>query len=81
MVRGEFEDLPEASDRYCWHDLRKDPEDLPTGNMECLVAMQMEYGVNYYACRCTSGVFHIVWTTRIIAWREIEPFEEVEDDG
>lgn len=60
--------------RYRWHDLRKDPEDLPTGDMECLVAIQMEYGVNYFACRCTSGVFHIVWATRIIAWREIEPF-------
>lgn len=78
-------------EKYAWHDLRKNPEDLPEelkkvyvyfeyfryGDFNC---MYKDYGVSYQI----GGMFHFVngssgWRElKIIAWRYIEPFEEDE---
>lgn len=82
-------DYEQEMDKYKWRDLRKDPENLPEewknvyvyfeyfryGDHNC---MCKDYGISYQV----DGIFHFVngssgWRKlKIIAWREIEPFEE-----
>lgn len=74
-----------ASDKYRWHDLRKNPNDLPIKDGLYAVAVkyfaeekseigfgQFEnmygYGSGWSAIMPSCGT--------VIAWREIEPFEE-----
>lgn len=82
--------------RYRWHDIRKNPEDLPTKDGRYLVFAKCRkkgrYGresepyVDYLIANFSEFAdgCHFFGDTRtdlVIAWREIEPFEEVEDDG
>ena len=65
----------EKADKYRWHDLRKDPNDLPKGYIE--VCSQEIWGGKEYTM-CSYGSWY--WQNHnIIAWREIEPFEEDEE--
>ena len=76
----------EKSDRYRWHDLRKNLDDLPEAD---------EYGCSEYVLVMTGtpewnsweqAYYHHgkrLWSTyeqNVFAWRYIEPFEENKDD-
>ena len=58
--------------KYRWHDLRKNPNDLPKDNERDLLVF-------------TNGAF-VVWTGKLLnickagvdRWKRIEPFEEAE---
>ena len=75
----------EKADKYRWHDLRKNPDDLPKdngyGESEYVLAMigtpewnSWEQAYYHHGKR--------LWSTyeqNVFAWRYIEPFEEEED--
>lgn len=71
------------SDKYRWHDLRKNPEDLPPTYRWVMCACQ---GNQYQVMRLDIGGDWLTWfpdcatymNSFVIAWREIEPFEEEE---
>lgn len=83
----------EKAEKYKWHDLRKDPEDLPKegkyGFSDPVLAYDWaDYGVCRYDFKKNK------WYTRdlnlrdeddscyspdIVAWRQIDPFEEEEN--
>lgn len=95
----EVREALEKAEKYRWHDLRKNPEDLPEIRMEFEVVVKRTYSdyrmleharrielsdgiywhVEHYGyvqhpkikdgCGCDN-------TIEVIAWREIEPFEE-----
>ena len=76
----------EKSDKYRWHDLRKDPKDLPNKDGMYLVcitypAEEKAVGVAFYGIMYG---YKSEWNTlmpnygNVIAWKEIEPFEEDE---
>ena len=76
----------EKADKYRWHDLRKNPDDLPKAIggsyvSEYVFVMIGTPGWN----NCEWAYYkhnHKEWSTyeqNIIAWRYIEPFEEEED--
>lgn len=71
-IRG----LLEYHTKYRWHDLRKDPDDLPTADGVYLVAYKQEkYGTRLFL----NGTFAFNYELKaslsnLIAWREIEPF-------
>ena len=75
----------EKADKYRWHDLRKNPDDLPEAD---------EYGCSEYVLvmigtpewnRWEQAYYHHgkrLWTTyeqNVFAWRYVEPFEEEEE--
>ena len=74
------------ADKYKWHDLRKNPDDLPEadeyGCSEYVLAMTGtpewdDYEWAYY--NHNTGI----WSTygqNVFAWRYIEPFKENKDD-
>ena len=78
----------EKADKYRWHDLRKNPDDLPEadeyGCSECVLAVTGapewgDYEWAYYHHNTT------MWSTpfcvqNVFAWRYIEPFKENKDD-
>ena len=78
-------DALEKADKYRWHDLRKNPDDLPKDN---------GYGESDYVLvmigtpewnSWEQAYYHHgkrLWSTyeqNVFAWRYIEPFEEEED--
>lgn len=74
----------ENAEKYKWHDLRKNPEDLP--DIEC-VLIAIEYPGRYrnYQTHEVATYSHDKWDTylnpikgEVVAWREIEPFESEE---
>ena len=75
----------EKADKYKWHDLRKNPDDLPEaiGNgyeSEYVLVMIGTPGWNNYEWAYYKHN-HKEWSTyeqNIFAWRYIEPFEEEE---
>lgn len=88
-------DAPEKSIKYRWHDLRKNPYDLPVTDGKYEVVVRDEYGEDWIAMATWSGKVLLTGnkkgfglraefynmsfsTNEIIAWREIEPFEEEE---
>lgn len=72
----------QKQEKYRWHDLRKDQEDLP--NVDERVEIVLDCAgrkVNNFATRLkTNGwaVNGFVTSLDVVAWRYIEPFEEVE---
>lgn len=79
-------------DRYRWHNLRKDPNDLPEVAKDVIVVIRngestlQQFGNTSYINKL---MWHFdmqmyepefVWRKwEVIAWREIEPFEEVSE--
>ena len=74
------------ADKYRWHDLRKNPDDLPEAD---------EYGCSEYVLAMTGtpewdnhewAYYNHntrMWSTygqNVFAWRYVEPFEENKDD-
>lgn len=69
--------------KYKWHDLRKDPDDLPTDpNKEYYVTNLLDDGEHFFKyneLRCGAYIIHHSVKSdnivKIIAWREIDEFE------
>ena len=72
----------EKADKYRWHDLRKNPDDLPEadGNSESEYVLVMTGTPEWNSWE--QAYYHHdkkLWSTyeqNIFAWRYIEPFEE-----
>lgn len=75
----------EKADKYIWHDLRKNPDDLPEadGNSESDYVLVMIGTPEWNSWE--QAYYHHgkrLWTTyeqNVSAWRYIEPFEEEEE--
>lgn len=83
-------DALEAQNKYRWHDLRKDPDDLPNeDSIEFIVCVEYRNGKRECTVGCLDmgGEMMLLPTLgnwignsyHIIAWREIEPFERVNE--
>lgn len=84
----DFDDLCKAidaldnRDKYKWHDLRKNPDDLPSEDTWVYVVDDSDYQVPY-----SMALFHnsTNWFQvdsgdyDVLAWKYIEPFDEVEE--
>lgn len=77
------ETLMKKEIEYKWHDLRKDPKDLPDKSGMYLVCIEYpteekEVGVGYYKNMYgyEGWIALIPNDGEVIAWKEIEPFEE-----
>ena len=76
----------EKADKYRWHDLRKNPNDLPEadGNSESEYVLVMIGTPEWNSWE--QAYYHHdkrMWSTYeqdVFAWRYIEPFEENKDD-
>ena len=79
-------DALKKADKYRWHDLRKNPDDLPEadeyGRSEFVFVMTGT--PEWYSCEW--AYYHHdkkLWSTyerNVFAWRYIEPFKENKDD-
>ena len=75
----------EKADKYRWHDLRKNPDDLPEadGNSESEYVLAMIGTPEWNSWE--QAYYHHdkkLWSTyeqNVFAWRYIEPFEEEEE--
>ena len=73
----------EKAEKYKWHDLRKNPNDLP--NVETRVEIVLDLirsKVNNFGTLVKYGKWAVngfITPLDVIAWREIEPFEEVSE--
>lgn len=79
-------ELLKRQKQYEWHNLRKNPEDLPKLNgrsyRPCLVVIHYDRMPVYAEYEIFEGYgpgFYGFSLDQIIAWRYIEPFEEDED--
>lgn len=55
----------ENAEKYKWHDLRQNPNDIPNTKRQVYVACEWgEYSTDFYP-----------FADGVLAWREIEPFE------
>jgi len=79
------------ADKYRWHDMRKNPEDLPSDDCEDDFFTVAVNGTDEDGHKCGGyvmiaaylydGTWDVCDTLEVIAWRYIEPFEsEVEDE-
>lgn len=79
--------------KYRWHDLRKNPDDLPEYFRRVLIIMQdpvdgeiyepviAHYGMNSIFGNGPINTWaYSTYGRKVIAWKEIEPFEEESDD-
>lgn len=77
--------LFEEQNKYRWHDLRKNPDDLPEDNKDVLVSVKNGC-VNrtrhdfYGWINATSKLSYHYSDKSVLAWREIEEFESEEED-
>ena len=93
----------EHHDKYRWHDLRKNPDDLTDPDIECEVVVKRTYSdyrmieharrielsdAFYWYVEHYGYVQHPKYkngyggdnTIEVITWREVETFEETEDE-
>ena len=68
----------EKADKYRWHDLRKDPTDLPQEKTMCLICYENKFFIDYDydAAYYKDHSFGIIDVNKVVAWKEIKPFEE-----
>ncbi len=74
--------LIEKVEKYRWHDLRRNPEDLPKHSNAVICAYDGGRDPVFYRllhAKKNTGFNHVHYA-KPIAWREIEPFE-VTNDG
>lgn len=72
----------EKANKYKWHDLRKNPEDLPSHNKKVIVYYRkrnsentLQYGTDRIISDYPKGWRGFQKGNRVIAWKEIEGFE------
>lgn len=82
-----FSECADYLEQYRWHDLRKVPDDLPktTGctYVPCLVITKYDDSPVYAKYDFFEGYrwdFFGFELNSIVAWKEIEPFEEKKDE-
>ena len=74
----------EKADKYRWHDLRKNPDDLPEDNGygESEYVLVMIGTPEWYSCEWAyyshNAKMWSIYEQNVFAWRYIEPFEEEE---
>lgn len=75
-------DSLEKADKYRWHDLRKNPDDLPEDNgygesdYVLVLAGCFEWNHCEWACYSHSAKKWSTYVQEVFAWRYVEPFEE-----
>lgn len=89
----EFANVVDANNKYRWHDLRKNPSDLPdkTGfyiacvehpkNHERNTREITLYGITPAGVYLWKKNNRFVQHESVVAWREIEPFESEVSNG
>lgn len=77
------QELIDKQEKYRWHDLRKDPNDLPNESLGCLVCMSKNgYSPHWFASynkerECwLDGIDWGRKLDKVIAWKYIEHFED-----
>lgn len=78
--------IVEHHERYRWHDLRKNPNDLPANFHTVVICLKGFEGKQAGVNLAIHSTFTGLWGTEnfsykdyeVIAWREIEPFEPEE---
>lgn len=76
---NEIKEALEKAEKYKWHDLRKNPDDLPTTHGMKLVYIDTHgWGHAYDTDVFVKGEFNMFsrYTDSVLCWREIEAFEE-----
>ena len=81
-------DALEKANKYRWHDLRKNPEDLPDDFHNVLICINGFEGTPIGVSIAMHNGLRNLWGTEslsykddeVIAWREIEPFESEESE-
>ena len=79
-------DALEKADKYRWHDLRKNPDDLPEDNGygKSEYVLVMIGTPEWYSCEWAYYSYNAkMWSTydqNVFAWRYIEPFKEEADE-
>lgn len=74
-------DAIEKQNKYRWHDLRKNPDDLPEKYTNIVYIFKCDGITHYNTDNYSCGLFES-WKDgygreyEYIAWRDIEPFEE-----
>ena len=74
----------EKADKYRWHDLRKNPDDLPEaiGGDESEYVLVMIGTPEWYSCEWAyyshNAKMWSIYEQNVFAWRYIEPFKEEE---
>lgn len=71
---GFFDGLAEGKPK--WHDLRKNPDDLPKGDEDCLCLVSECYFVGHYVKEDKEWHFDEFISSDVIAWCELPNFEE-----
>ena len=77
-------DALEKADKYRWHDLRKNPDDLPEDNGygKSEYVLVMIGTPEWYSCEWAyyshNAKMWSIYEQNVFAWRYIEPFEEEE---
>lgn len=83
--RDRAEEALRKTEKYKWHDLRKNPDDLPPVGHDVLVCVSNKTGKTYNRTwlldsstwrHATSKKQRSYVKGSVIAWKEIEPFEE-----
>lgn len=72
------------AEKYRWHDIRKNPDDLPKEEGEYIVCEDYGFGKEYkslpymHSEEFNEYYWLVGWKEKeaLIAWKEIEPFEE-----
>jgi len=63
-----------------WHDLRKNPKDLPAESMLCVILYENEYHKHVYTVTpYRSDVQVFVTYKRVLAWTKLDEFNEQEN--
>ena len=77
----------EKADKYRWHDLRKNPDDLPEGfeggyESEYVLVMigTPEWNSCEWAYYSHNAKMWSIYEQDVFAWRYIEPFKEREEE-
>ena len=77
-------DALEKADKYKWHDLRKNPDDLPEDNGygKSEYVLVMIGTPEWYSCEWAyyshNAKMWSIYEQNVFAWRYIEPFKEEE---
>lgn len=72
-----LKEMIEDLEKYKWHDLRKNPDDLPTTDRDVNF---IDFDGDVYIGELSNGKWYANQADdrikNVIAWKEIEPFEE-----
>lgn len=76
--------LFDEQNKYRWHDLRKNPDDLPEDNKQVLVSIKdgciHRTWHDSHGWRNRNSKIRYYSYKSVLAWREIEEFESEEED-